>query len=335
MKYLVFFLSMVFAAQAFGNAAQPGIWNAGGAGAFFPLFPGDSAAFQVVQMVQEQVKIHLYPGFAVVKGVYQMHNPSGDTVLMRVGYPVNSSYDASPDGQLAEVRFDDLYDLRARVRGIPQQVEKAGEEFDGWYVWNAVFPPGAITTLEVDFIVNTNDAFILRGYDRRVANAFIYLIESGATWLQPIGKGTILVQMMGGLTLADINGAAPSDMFEANEAQNLLVWRFENLSPSAADNPVITYGKRLDDFDFAAVLARSSEYYRALGALSHQGLDTLSLEPHSFSDPFHVGSSVGSVMVGVGFFLAMFGVPLLLVLASLGMGWYFYRRWRRGEVKNS
>ena len=315
--YLFVLLLVGFSTHAFSNTAQPGIWNAGGAGAFFPLFPGDSAAFQVVQMVQEQVKIHLYPGFAVVKGVYQMHNPSGDTVLMRVGYPVNSSYDASPNMQLAQVRFDDRFDLRARVRGIPQQVEKAGEEFDGWYVWNATFPPGAITTLEVDFIVNTNDAYILKGYDRRATNAFIYLIESGTTWLQPIGKGTIMVQTMGGLTLADINGVAPSDIFEANEAQNLLVWRFENLSPGAGDNPVITYGKRLDDFDFAAVLARSSEYYRALNTLSHQNLDTLALDTRSFGDPFHVTSSMGSVMVGVG-----------LILAALGMGWYFYRRWR-------
>lgn len=333
MRALKGFWSAIFvliSLSAFGNAAQPGIWNAGGAGTFFLYYPEDSAAFQQVQMVQELVKVQLYPGFAVVKGVYQMHNPTDETITMRVGYPVNASYDASDDGWLREIRFNDLYSLRVRVRGKPVAFDKVSD-MDDWYVWETTFSPGDITTIEVDFIVPANDARVLEGYSSRDVNAFIYLVESGATWKQPIGKGTIIIQMMDGLTLDDVKGIAPSDYFLANDSLHLLVWTFENLSPTGDDNPIITYGKRLEDFDFSAVLAKSDEYYRAIDQLSSSGAGDLEWSPREFGNPFDAGVSAGAAGISIVFFLAMYGLPILLLLFAILVGWYFFRRYKKGK----
>lgn len=341
MRVFLFLLFLGGAIPLFSNVAQPGIWNAGGAGTFFLLFPEDTAAFQQVQMVQEQVKVQLYRGFAVVKGVYQMHNPTADTLFMRVGYPINASYDPSHTFRMMEVRFDDLYDLRVRVRGQPVQVSKGEVEVNrpglesgsNWYLWETRFFPGEITTLEVDFIVNTNDASVLKGYDRGNFNAFIYLLESGSTWKQPIGKGVLMIQLMDGLTLHDIHGVAPAGRFQVNEAKNLLVLNFERLSPSGQDNPVITYGKRQDSFDFASVLSGGTQtYYRTIDSLNYGEVAKMELTPYEFGDPFNPGTSAGSTMVGILFVLSVYGLPLLLILGAIFLGYLVFRRWRKNRT---
>jgi hypothetical protein len=331
MRSILLLLCLALPFSAFSNAAQPGIWSAGGAGTFFLYYPEDSTAFQQVQMVQELVKIQLYPGFAVVKGVYQMHNPTAETISMRVGYPVNASYDASDNGWLREIRFDDLYSLRVRVRGKPVEFERV-TDMDDWYVWETTFLPGDITTLEVDFIVPTNGARVLEGYSSRDVNAFIYLVESGATWKQPIGKGTIMVQLMDGLTLDDVRGVGPPEYFLANDSLRLMVWSFEDLSPTGDDNPVITYGKPVEDFDFSAVIAKSDEYYRAIDQLNHREAMNLSLEPRDFGNPFDAGVTPGAVAVSTVFFLAVYGIPILLILIAIVVGVVVYRRWQKRKM---
>ena len=341
MKPFLIFFFLGISIQVLPNVAQPGIWNAGGAGTFFLLHPEDSLAFQKIQMVQEQVKIQLYRGMAVVKGVYQMHNPSADTVFLRVGYPINAFYDPSATYRQMQVQFDDLYDLRVRMRGKPVQVALDSILVEGpgldnaseWYVWEARFLPGEITTLEVQFMVNTNDASVLEGYDHGNFNAFIYLLESGSTWKQPIGKGTIMIQLMDGLTLKDIRGVTPAGRFLVNEAKNVLVWKFENLSPSAADNPVITYGKTVGDFQFSQFLLQKEKiYYPAIHAMNHQEILGLDLQPREFGDPYDPGTSSGAMTIGIFMFLLTFGIPLLLILLAVGLGIFLYRRWKKRRL---
>ncbi|MBK7409792.1 MAG: hypothetical protein IPL49_21265 [Saprospirales bacterium] len=338
MRIFLFFLFMGLSTQAFTNAAQPGIWNAGGAGTFFLLYPEDSLSFQQIQMVQEQVKIQLYQGFAVVKGVYQMHNPTADTLFMRVGYPINASYAPSNGYRLTQVRFDDLYDLRVLVRGKPVQVALSEVEVNApgldaggnWYVWESRFNPGEITTLEVNFVVNTNDASVLEGYNKGHYNAFIYLLESGSTWKQPIGKGVIMIQLMDGLTIQDIHGLIPAGRFQVNEEANLLMWNFDQLTPTNQDNPIITYGKRREAFDFAAVLSNGAQdYYRTIHRMNSGQVANMALQPHDFGDPFDPGTSTGGVVVGILFFLSMFGIPLLLIIGVLILGVFLYRKFRK------
>jgi len=330
MKHLFLVLFLCLNLQAFSNVAQPGIWSAGGAGAFFLLHPEDSFSFQKIQMVQELVKVQLYRGVAVVKGVYQMHNPTEESICLRVGYPLNAFYDPSHSFRKMEITFDSLYGLEVRERGWPVEVSidsvlVQGHGLEGaseWYVWETTFSPGEITTLEVRFMVNTNDASVLKGYNRDNFNAFIYLLESGSTWKQPIGKGAIMIQLMDGLTLADIHGVAPAGRFMVNEAGNVLVWRFENLSPTAADNPVITYGKRQDDLPFDQILLQMDKvHFPAIEAMNHQAILGLELQPFEFGDPYDSGTSGG---MGLKNIFSMFSVKWLLILLALAVVIYFY-----------
>lgn len=60
-------ITITLAQKTFANAAQPGIWNAGGT-VYTMLYPEDAITFKKVQMQQERIFIQLYKGFAVVKG---------------------------------------------------------------------------------------------------------------------------------------------------------------------------------------------------------------------------------------------------------------------------
>ncbi|PHK03737.1 hypothetical protein VF10_38295, partial [Nostoc linckia z13] len=83
--------SILLPQQTLANAAQPGIWNAGGK-VFTMLYPEDSLSFKKVQMQQERIYIQLYKGFAVVKGTYIFKNTSNENLQFKMGYPVNGIY---------------------------------------------------------------------------------------------------------------------------------------------------------------------------------------------------------------------------------------------------
>lgn len=93
-KFLVTALFLIVIATSqklFANAAQPGIWNAGGT-VFTMLYPEDSLTFKKVQMVEEKIYIQLYKGYAVVKGNYLFKNTTNEKLNFKMGYPVNGIY---------------------------------------------------------------------------------------------------------------------------------------------------------------------------------------------------------------------------------------------------
>ena len=198
-----------------------------------------------------------------------------------------------------------------------------------WYVWTMRFPPQAVTRLEVAFIVNTNDASVLEGYNNKSWNAFIYLLESGSTWKPPIGRGSIYIQLMDGLTLDDIHGLQPAGRFVVDEEENVLIWKFDELTPSPSDNPILTYGGRLPEFNFAAEAYKHSEYYQTIEAWSPGQIDATSLSMREFGSPYDPGKSAGGFLVPLFFIVAAYGGPVLLGMAVFLLGWYLYKRWKR------
>src|SRR5690606_17251296 len=106
-------MAVVFSQKAFANAAQPGIWNAGGT-VFTMLYPEDSLTFKKVQMQQELIYIQLYKGYAVVKGTYLFRNTTDEKLNFKMGYPVNGIYSGG-DADLNQVKLDSL--SRFKIRG--------------------------------------------------------------------------------------------------------------------------------------------------------------------------------------------------------------------------
>lgn len=296
---LPFIILFVFSQKLFGNAAQPGIWNAGGT-VFTMMYPQDSATFKKVQMQQEKIYIQLYPGFAVVKGWYKMKNTSKSKLNFKMGYPINGIYSGGDRG-LNQIHLDSLtqFKIFSNRKELPLIKTKMDDEIieniqsfsDNWLVWEMDFLPEESKMVEVYFLVETNDGRITKGYSADRYNAFIYLLESGSVWKQPIEKGEFFVQMMQGLKEKNVQGLSSGFQFLWNKNLTIAKGSKSNFSPTALDNLIITYSERNDSFDFSSVITQKEKWYQSVDQFSEN------VEKENFSekmiekDPYKVSDS--------------------------------------------
>jgi len=324
MYKLLIIIFISFPLYIFPNAAQPGFWGAGGTGTFSLLYPADSLQYKKIQMVKEIVSIQLYRGYAVVKGEYWMYNSTSEPVTIKVGYPLNSSFSSEDPSNyyLTEVRFDSLYGLRAYRNGeavtiLSEAINNpdAGWANENWYVWDNIFTPSDTTLITVYFIVNTNNTIIRKGYNKDHNNGFIYLLETGATWKQPIVEGEIRIKLMNGLSIGDIKGLSPDSLFMSDSKTETLLKRFQNLSPSAKNNIIITYTENLDDFNFNDVLNKQDDLLRNINRFSSLQINESELVPRKFGDPFEVSST--NWLISILMSLLFAGGPFILLIGVI------------------
>lgn len=264
------------------NAAMPGYWNTGAGRTFFPFFPEDSIHYGKIQMQSEDISILLYSGFGVVKGEYRMYNHSPAPVNLHLGFPTNASVE---NDEVVRILFDDLHDLRVLVNGDTVRTSRLQDEsplvrlkrkreprrfdrtfgslsnIENWHVWEATFPPQSITTLTVYYIVNTNDATILRGYDRGNGCGFVYILETGEAWAGKIDSGRINIKLCGGLTENDIQGIYPYGSFYT-DGKNDIQYLFWDLDPTYRDNIIVRYGERKKEFSFDSAVGLPDARYQ-------------------------------------------------------------------------
>lgn len=259
-----------------------------------------------------------------------MYNETAEPVSIRVGYPLNASFDGNT-GNREEVQFDSLYALRAFVNGLPVAIiaQPPGEvgnpgDNDNWYIWNTNFPPGDTTRVDVYFIVNTNETTISKGYDRDHNNGFIYLLETGATWKQPIVKGEIRLRLMDDLTADDIKGVSPETTLRLHSDAKTMMMQFQNLSPTGEDNLVISYTPNLSDFEFAEILTRENALLEAIELFAAENLNHSDFQPHDFGDPFEVSANSGW-WIGALFLIMIYGIPLLALFVVILLGYQIFR----------
>jgi hypothetical protein len=319
MYKLLIIILFSFPINILGNAAQPGFWGAGGTGTFSLLYPEDSLQYKKIQMVKERVSIQLYRGYAVVKGEYWMYNTSPDLVTIKVGYPLNSSFNSETEfsHNLTEIRFDSLYGLKAYRNGtavtiLSEAIDNpdAGWENENWYVWNNTFASYDTTLITVYFIVNTNNTIIRKGYNKDHNNGFIYLLETGATWKQPIVEGEIRIKLMDGLPLEDIKGLSPDSLFISDVKTGILITRFQNLSPTAKNNIIITYTENLNEFNFQNVLNDQNELFNKIDLFSSLQINESNFVRKQFGDPFEVKSK--NLLTSIFMFL-LFASPIFII----------------------
>ncbi|PPL01017.1 hypothetical protein [Parapedobacter indicus] len=298
-------MALGFSQKAFANAAQPGIWNAGGT-VFTMLYPQDSLTFKKVQMQQERIYIQLYKGYAVVKGTYLFRNTTGEPLRFKMGYPVNGIYyGGEVDGN--EVTLDSLsrFKISAKDEWLPLLKEAHPElnndnkssipSSDNWMVWEMAFAPNESQSVAVYFIVNTNNAGVRSGYNYERKNAFIYLLESGNVWHQPIQKGNFYVQLMEGLTPKDVQGLSSGFGFRYNETHQLYSGTKTNFSPTRKDNLVATYYERNETFSFEKIITQSDSLFAKVDELSNLLLETLMYTEVKIGDPYAVETTFWGV----------------------------------------
>ncbi len=331
MKLKPFFISLLIllSPSLFANSAQPGFWNAGGAGTFSLLFPEDSTGYKKIQMVRELVSIQLYKGYAVVKGTYWMYNTTDSLISIKAGYPLNSSFEGkSDDYRKAEIKFESLYGIEVYSNNLKQTLlaETETSSYPNWYVWQNAFAPQDTTKITVYFIVNTNNTFIRSGYAGDENNGFIYLLETGSTWKQPIVTGEIRMELKDGISIQGIQGIKPDSVFRINEEKAQLLYRFSNLSPTPEHNIILKYTENLKRFDFNEVLKNQTQLYIEIDRFSTSTIDFKTFESYTFGDPFEVNSINWT---GIVFFVVIVGVPVICIALSILCIVLFIRFMRR------
>ncbi len=315
------------------NAAMPGFFNVGGSGVFVPLYKEDSTHLEKIQMQEEQISILLYKGFAVVKGEYYMRNLTQNTVSLKTGYPVNGLFE---NEQVYAVYFRDLYQLKVLENKQPLTTSRPStdslsdktlqlshlRDSDNWYVWQGNYAADTLTKITVYFMVNTNEARLREGYSGDNHNGFTYILESGRAWAKNIEKGQIRIQLGNDLELADLKGIAPIGNWKADPATKQILWKFSNKEPQSTDNVLIRYTEASEDFDFGQKEKQSEKYYQLLDDLSKQKITPDAFKPFEAKD-FEVHDWKSAGLMYVFMFLAVFGMPLAIIILGLLTLWYF------------
>ncbi|EAY30360.1 hypothetical protein M23134_08189 [Microscilla marina ATCC 23134] len=324
-------LVVCFQGKPLANAAMPGFWDVGAGINFIPFFAKDSVHLDKIQMQSELVTIMLYPGFAVVKGEYQMYNHSDAAINLTTGYPINSGF---MNKAAYSVQMSDLYGLQVKIDGKNATVKRASsanveayhhktlDHTDNWYIWEAAYAPQKVTQLTVYFIVNTNTAQLRKGYNADYHNGFSYLLESGRAWAKNIGKGRIYVHLMDTLKVQSVQGVYPFKTFKTDGNQQM-VYDFADLEPTENSNVVIRYSKKLDNFDFNKVLQTAQGYFKKIDALKGDMLNTAEWKTVQATD-FNIYSKNGGILVIFPLIMAYL-IPILIVAFAVIM-WYKYKR---------
>ena len=316
------------------NVSQPGIYNGGGM-AFSMLFPEDSLAYKKVQMQEEQIYIQLYKGYAVVKGRYKMVNTSTDKLSFKMGYPIKGIYYGGA-GLANEVELDSIYKFKVKSNGTDLKInqkrydeEKAAHVMtfsnQNWLTWQMDFLPNATNFIEVYFIVNTNNAKVAKGYNRRATNAFVYLLESGSVWKQPIEKGTFLIELKDNLKLEAITGISGHFNFKQYAQENILLGTKTNFSPTPKDNLIVTYSEVIANFDFQTLLTTDNELYSNIDQLSSKPLSK-NLEPFQAKNPYEVKATFTGYLPLILTLLVLYLPYLLVGILVVFVLRFFYKK---------
>ncbi|MCD8528782.1 MAG: hypothetical protein LRY27_02115 [Chitinophagales bacterium] len=291
-----------------------------------------------IQMQEEYIVVHLYNGYAAVKGQYIMKNTTDEAVNLHMGYPINSVYTSNNYPDLQEMFFDSLSAFKVEENGkaIPL-AKQSGEELDymnkNWLVWESAFQPNESKTFEVYFIVNTNGAEVRHGYNVEDKNVFIYLFESGSTWKQPIEQATLHVQLMDNLSIDDVLGLRNPFILNADFSQHLLYGTTQNFEPKQGDNLIIAYGKTIQNFNFQEVVNNKETIFNSLNQTTLAEVNQEALESISFENPFDVKATVGGSLPYLITMLFIVGPFILMGIFIAIIAYYMYKRYKLTHKK--
>jgi len=326
-RFLLFFISISSVFFLLSNTAQPGVWNAGGSGSFTLLYPEDSIAYKKIQMQSEKIYIQLYKGYAVVKGTYYFYNTSNDTLTIKAGYPVNNVFKHVTFNKYAnEVSVEGLYKVKGQLNNQEIPIYKRPNiEHDNWYVWEVPFPPKKITLFTVYFLVNTNNAKIIEGYNSDDRNAFIYLIETGSLWKSPIEKGAFYTQIMDKkINPKNIKGSVPAPL-TYNSPKKVLKFTMTDYGKQPDKNFVLTYGETIKDFNFKKITEQSDTLFTKIDKFSELPLNDYLYAHIKLETPYEVAGTEGFFVVFLYFFF-IFGIPLIVIIITILILYYLYKK---------
>lgn len=335
-------ITITLAQKTFANAAQPGIWNAGGT-VYTMLYPEDAITFKKVQMQQERIFIQLYKGFAVVKGTYVFKNTTNEHLQFKMGYPINGIYSGG-ENDLNQIILDSLSQFKIKANNKWLSLEKENHPeintntqninafSDNWKVWQMQFAPNEIQKVEVYFIVNTNEARIRKGYNIEKRNAFIYLLESGSVWKNNIEKGEFYIQLMNGLTPENVQGISNGFGFKFNTQYQIFAGQKTNFSPTPKDNLIINYSQFNENFSFEKVIKQTNELFAKIDQMSQLSFESLTYSTIKLGNPYEVESTIEGTLPGLLTLFVIFA-PFIIGFLGVGIAVWVIIKWIRLKKK--
>ncbi|SHJ21062.1 hypothetical protein SAMN05444337_1533 [Flavobacterium haoranii] len=335
-------ITITLAQKTFANAAQPGIWNAGGT-VYTMLYPEDANTFKKVQMQQERIFIQLYKGFAVVKGTYVFKNTTNEHLQFKMGYPINGIYSGG-ENDLNQIILDSLSQFKIKANNkwllleqenhpeINTNTQNINAFSDNWKVWQMQFAPNEIQKVEVYFIVNTNEARIRKGYNIEKRNAFIYLLESGSVWKNNIEKGEFYIQLMDGLTPENVQGISNGFGFKFNTQYQIFVGQKTNFSPTPKDNLIINYSEFNENFSFENVIKQTNELFAKIDQMSQLSFESLTYSNIELGNPYEVESTIEGTLPGLLTLFVIFA-PFIIGFIGIGIAIWVIVKWIRLKKK--
>ena len=202
-----------------------------------------------ISMVEEEViikvedyvdnKIAVFPlRKAHVKCTFLFQNTSDKLIKATVGFPgnvINEPKYSDPITNFVTVIEGRKYRINVKRETLKRKnknTDECCETYRNWYVWDMTFPPNSTVKVENSYLHYLSAP---SGYEPFYLN---YELSTGANWKGPIGKASIKVIY---------NNAADLDKRVCDikpkgwiRKQNQIIWNFENIKPTLADNIIIS-----------------------------------------------------------------------------------------------
>lgn len=252
-----------------GGYHYGGVESSGSVGGFEPKH------LQAVRILDEQLTVDLREDGAEVKVRYIMRNETDRKVKVRFGFPIEESvgrqlithpptiepvpdipksaagYRAAARGRPLKAKFvaekrgatvasDPDFRLMAGRFGTGKSSVFGGDwSFQGivgWMVSEVAFGPGEEMPLAITFSQPFVAEYWGAGDTYRAAKIFSYRLSTAAAWAGTIARGRIELRPKN-IDPAEVKVLKPAGRFERVGAN--LVWSFENLEPTLADDLVV------------------------------------------------------------------------------------------------
>ena len=247
----IFFLPL-FISVHFLSGETPALHfvNGGSTSIFQPIHDGkDTLMSENIFLLNQQIKIDVFPGYAVVRADYWFNNPSDKEMRFEVGFP-SCTVSASD--------CDEFYWLRIMLNNnapfAPQLITTDSLErkdnrkllnsppHSSWHVWETTFPPG-VTEVSMNYGVKT-DAQLIANNDTLKGYAMRYSFSNYRYWKNAAATGELWMRMNGGYTTRDVLGLLPDKKFLAG---NSILHAAMNDVINDSAHEVLLWYRRLDD----------------------------------------------------------------------------------------
>ena len=194
-----------------------GAGNGNYASMFHPATTSDSVKADSLTIIDQKIKVDLFPQYAVLYADYWINNPDEESKLIIVGYP---------EKDMTRYWFRVYVNKGGPFEPPVQEDDTAGINSSPMRKWQVNFLPG-VTQVSISFGLSTLDSTGI--------NSFRYHFNQ--IW-NGKGKGEIWLRMNGGLTTSDIISLFPEKNFYAG---NSLVHGFIQQLADSAGELIIQY----------------------------------------------------------------------------------------------